>query len=439
MRGQLPNAPEIQNGKKRMVAFNTSVIKLILGLCHPSMEGGLTAPSSLWIPFFGVEFDFVKYIGYYDVDSSGRERRSLSLAARNKMNYIAETISKFEPVEIISPSGVTGRNSDCGRIEKITDRVFLRLFPSLGKKNAFIGKVGTVLTMLSFLSHLAIHIQKGETVIVYHSLAYCKPLYYLKRVKSFRLILEVEEIYGDVIGDVKAKKWELRLAKQADGYIFPTQLLSHLLNTEKKPELIIHGTYRVEPDRKCNIFGEHLHEGKNKIIHVVYAGTLDPRKGGAVAAAAAAEFLPENYYIHILGFGSDQEIQNMKDLVADIASRSKAKVSYDGLLSGEDYIRFIQSCDIGLSTQNPEAAFNATSFPSKILSYMANGLRVVSIRIPAIELSAIGDQLYYYDQQTPEEIAKAIQSVSMESEFDSRTCIQDLDKKFCVEMGDLLR
>ena len=129
----------------------------------------------------------------------------------------------------------------------------------------------------------------------------------------------------------------------------------------------------------------------------------------------------------------------MKDLISDIASRSKAKVTYDGLLSGEDYVRFIQSCDIGLSTQNPDAAFNATSFPSKILSYMANGLRVVSIRIPAIEQSAVGDALFYYARQTPEEIAKAILSVDMNATYDSRTRIQELDREFCAQIGDLLK
>lgn len=381
----------------------------------------------------------MKYIGYYDVDSNGREKRSLSLAARNKMTYIANTISEFEPVEIISPSVVTGRISDCGRDEKISDYVTLRLFPSLGRKNVIIGKIGTHVTKLLFLFHLTTHIQKGETVIAYHSLGYCKALYFLKKILPFRLILEIEELYGDVTGDEKARYWEFRLSKQADGYIFPTQLLSQLINTEKKPEVIIHGTYQLESDRKCNIFGSNLQEKKAEIVHVVYAGTLDPRKGGAVAAAAAAEFLPKNYHIHILGFGSAQEIQNMKDLITDIASRSEAKVSYDGLLSGEDYIRFIQSCDIGLSTQNPDAAFNATSFPSKILSYMANGLRVVSIRIPAIEQSAVGDQLYYYDQQTPEEIAKAILAVDMDATYDSRKCIKELDREFCTQLGVLLK
>ena len=108
------------------------------------------------------------------------------------------------------------------------------------------------------------------------------------------------------------------------------------------------------------------------------------------------------------------------------------------MLSGEDYIRFLQSCDIGLSTQNPDAAFNATSFPSKILSYMANSLQVVSIRIPAIEGSAIGEYMYYYDRQTPEEIAKAIMSVDMSNGMDPRQVIAGLDGTFRRHLKKLL-
>ena len=108
-------------------------------------------------------------------------------------------------------------------------------------------------------------------------------------------------------------------------------------------------------------------------------------------------------------------------------------------MSEEKYIRFIQSCDIGLSTQNPNAAFNDTSFPSKILSYLGNGLRVVSIRIPAIDLSSIGKYIYYYDRQGPEEIARAILNVDFKEPYDSRKAIMELADKFESEIAKLLK
>lgn len=92
-----------------------------------------------------------------------------------------------------------------------------------------------------------------------------------------------------------------------------------------------------------------------------------------------------------------------------------------------------------MSTQNPNAKFNDTSFPSKILSYMANGLRVVSIRIPAIEKSAVGKFMYYYDEQTPENIAKAIKSIDFSEEYDSRKTIGVLDKAFICDLKTMLK
>ena len=172
-------------------------------------------------------------------------------------------------------------------------------------------------------------------------------------------------------------------------------------------------------------------------IHVVYAGTFDPRKGGATAAAAT-EWLSEKYHIHILGFGSSNDTEHIKKVIQNTNEKSKATVTYDGLLSGEDYIQFLQKCQIGLSTQNPDADFNSTSFPSKILSYMANGLRVVTIRIPAIESSDVGQNLYYYDNQTPQDIAKAIMSVDLNDGYDGRVRIAELDKQFRNDLKILL-
>ena len=113
-------------------------------------------------------------------------------------------------------------------------------------------------------------------------------------------------------------------------------------------------------------------------------------------------------------------------------------MTYEGCLSGEQYIRFVQKCSIGLSTQKPDARFNDTSFPSKILSYLANGLRVVSIRIRAVEESPISDLVVYYNEQSPELIAKAITSVDMTCPFDGRDRINKLYQDFAGELDALL-
>ena len=377
----------------------------------------------------------MKYIAYYDTPANREENRNYVLAATNKIDYICNALNRLgHPVEIISASMTANRKGCEGKTVSVSENTSLKLLPCLGRGILPKRLLGRFLTRLRIFSELVFRTQKGENVLVYHSLGYVGTVALARKLKGFRLILEAEEIYADVSGKKWDRRREFKTFAAADAYVFPSELLNEIINKQNKPYAIIHGTYQAEQDRQCNIFQDEM-QGK---IHCVYAGTFDPRKGGAMAAVAAAEFLPENYHIHILGSGSDADRKNIRDLIANLSNKTKCDISYDGLLAGEKYIRFLQSCDIGLSTQNPNAAFNATSFPSKILSYMANGLRVVSIRIPAIEDSAVGEYMYYYNRQSPEEIAKAIRTVDINNGIDPRTIIAELDADFQTQLRRML-
>lgn len=241
--------------------------------------------------------------------------------------------------------------------------------------------------------------------------------------------MEVEEIYQDARDYSEyIKQSELNMFESADAYIFSTELLEQKLNHNHKPFVVIYGTYKVESQ-----FVDKWDDGK---IHVVYAGTFDPRKGGASAAVTAAMYLPSNYHLHVLGFGSENEVEDIKMKVNVVNEQAKAVVTYEGLLLGRDYIEFIQRCHIGLSTQNPDAIFNATSFPSKILSYMANGLAVVSVKIDAVTQASIGNDINYYIKQSPEEIANTIMQVDIQK--DCRDVITELNSEFIRKVKLLL-
>lgn len=379
----------------------------------------------------------LKYIAYYS-DPDGSEHRKAAPSADTKVDYLASAFQKIGyDVKVISKCGVGKCNSairyyDDYTIEK--NGIPVRFVPELTSKFRPLRFITR-----KIIKHNINRLIKEECIksdckiVIYHSLGMYDVISFLKEHKK-PFTLEVEEIYSDVMTKKKKRnrKKEDFMFSAASSYVFSTELLNREINKDNKPYIVCNGTYNVGQ----KLAEERIFEDKDK-IHCVYAGTFDPRKGGATAAAAA-EFLPENYHMHILGFGNEAETKAIKDLILEIAKKSSATVTYDGLLSGEKYIRFIQSCDIGLSTQNPDAAFNATSFPSKILSYMANGLRVVSIRIPAIECSAIGKHMYYYDKQTPEEIAKAIMAVNVNDNYDGRKVISQLDTEFRRDFAVLL-
>lgn len=369
------------------------------------------------------------YMAYYNSTNSS-ERRNAVLSSVNKMNYICEALeNNGYNTEIVSASGAVEKKFCKSKKVKLTDKTTLKLFSSLPRLNRIVSVIDRVILKTKLFLYMIKNTNKDSTVMVYHSLGYMSLVKRLKKLKGFKLIIEAEEIYGDVIGNEKTSQKEYEFFKIADGFIFPTELLSEKVNTEKKPEAIIYGTYHISK-KMPKLFTD----GK---IHCVYAGTLDPRKGGA-AAVEAALFLNGDYHIHILGFGNEKEKAEMLNIIDDISKKTEAKITYDGLLSGDEFTSFIQSCDIGFSTQSPDAAFNSTSFPSKILTYMVNGLRVVSIRIPAIEKSAVGKFMYYYDEQTPENIAKAIKSIDFSEEYDSRKAIGMLDKDFICDLKKML-
>lgn len=342
----------------------------------------------------------MKYIGYYSLPEV-QPQRVVPLAGRNKMTYTANLLAEIcGHVDIYSPA-ITAHGAESsprGNLE-VNDHITLHLFRTIRNNTHFKARVNNVLALFQLFVTLLFKTKKDEPILVYHSLAYSKLILFAKRIRRFKLILELNEMYSDVTTNLaKKKKIELKIISNADAFMFPNDLMNTMFNHKHKPFVVEYGIYTPE----CK-YSEKFNDGK---IHVVYAGTFNPAKGGA--AAAAANYLPSNYHVHILGFGSKNQIEELERIAEYVNKKDGCKITYDGKLDGIEFIKYLQKFHIGLSTQNPDAAFNATSFPSKILTYLANGLQVVSIDIPAISESELKDDIIFYSNQTPHEIAKAI-------------------------------
>ena len=215
----------------------------------------------------------------------------------------------------------------------------------------------------------------------------------------------------------------------ADAYIFPTEKLDKFINTSCKPSVVVYGPYELRERNDAKEWGEK--------IHVVYAGTFEPSKG-VLDAINAARFLNEDYCIHILGNGSDIQVKKVKDTIEDLRRTTQCKVIYEGEKVGEEFYSFMCSCDIGLSPQDPKALYNATSFPSKVLTYISCGLRVVSIDIDTIKSSKVSDKIYFYHDQTPKEIAKTIMSVDLSREYKYQEIICELQQDFKKQLEKIM-
>lgn len=368
----------------------------------------------------------IKYIGFYDIEELEQKRIS-ALSAINKMNYIIKALNNMgKDVTLISPSWTNGTNNvKKVNMQKGSNRY---IFPKSFKWKGMFKIINIIYSNIWLLFYLLKNCKKNETIIVYHSIYLINILILVKKIKKIKILLEVEEIYSDI--SYKNKRKELKMFELADKYIFVTEMLNKKVNVNNKPYCISHGTYKSEDQ-----LIDKYNDGK---IHVVYSGIIDKQKKGAFTALSICKYLNEKYMLQIIGFGSQENVDILVDEIDKNNKVNECKAVFDGKLTGNEYIEYLQRCDIGLSTQDPHGEYNVTSFPSKILAYLSNGLRVVSVNIPAIKTSNVGNILYYYNGDSPEDIANTIKKININEDYNSRKLIEQLDKNFTEKLRHVL-
>ncbi len=280
-------------------------------------------------------------------------------------------------------------------------------------------------------------LENGDILIVYHSIWFMGMLEKVLRKKKVKLIFQVNEFYSDVYQNPKLKKPEIEYLKQAEAYIFTSRKQAEYLQAVKKPSTIIQGTCFVDAAKQEEVLAERKRHETNVMKHIVYAGVFEKRKGVG-NAIMMARYLDQSYCIHIIGFGTKDQIEEMKKDIAESNSVSSCQIVYDGCLKGKEYEDYLLKCDIGLCTQNKNASFNETSFPSKIMSYMTNGLRVVCVRIPAIENSFVKDSVFFYDEDSPQAIAECVKKIDFDDDYDSLDVLRKEDSRIAADLKSII-
>lgn len=368
---------------------------------------------------------------YYLIHFDNKTNRNVTPSAITKGKYVASALASCSSeVEIVSLAYPT-KDSQDEVYYQVSENVICHLFKGKYSNNRIIRYLNHKLYDKKIRKYLKQNVKKDDIVVVYHSLANMKLVKYIKKNITDKIVYEVEEIYGDVINDEKTKTKELKAFKNASSYIFSNDYLNSIINTKQLPYVTCYGTYEI-PTLYKEAFNDNL-------IHCLYAGTLDRQKQGAAIAINTARYLPNNYIIHILGFGTSQDLSYTKNLIDEINKQyGVTKVIYEGVKLNEEYLKFIQKCQIGLSTQNMDASFNDTSFPSKILSYMSNGLEVVSANIGVVKNSKISQYIHFYEVQDEKAIANVILNINLNAKSNNVDVVKELDKEFKEDLKAML-
>lgn len=349
----------------------------------------------------------IKYIGFYDIVDNAEEKRAFSLAASNKMDYVSYALKDIGyQTHIISPSWITNSEAKYQKRRTINIDSYkkLTLTPSFGARTK-IAKYLRILFSLAWLTFFLVkESQKKEVVIAYHSPWLLVPLLITKKIKKIKIVLELEEIHSEVWQLKKLfSLMEKRLINIADEYILVTEKLKERIGV--KDAIILHGSYF--PNLYLNMKKQY------DLIKVVYAGSIDKVKSGAIRIVKASKYLPCNYEVYILGFGAKEDIDAMLEAIDSVNKvLGRQRCFYLGVKTGEEFNRFLQQCHIGVNSQLV-GQYMATAFPSKILTYMANGLKVVSTKVETVMSSKLSPLIVFANDDQPISIAEAISNVDV--------------------------
>lgn len=372
----------------------------------------------------------IKYIGFYDLPTS-RYKRAAALSATNKMDYICDSINKAGyKVHLISPSWFIDSLSHIKYQKKtevkISEHKKLTLVPSFKTSNKYTEYLKIIYSLTWLFFWLILNVKKEEKILVYHSPWLALPLIWAKKIKKFKIVLEVEEIYGEVWTIKRMlSQWEKKIIEKSDNYISVSDVLADILGNKVKA--VVYGNYSISLE-------ENSHKN-NGLVNIIYAGAIDYVRGGAYNAVRCAKFLPDNYKMHLCGYGNSNSIIELEKMIAQINLEMSREVCvFHGEIPDNKFSEFLHNFHIAINPQKGGQNMD-TLFPSKIIKYLSHNLRVVSTRIKSIDKSAIASLIIFSNDETPESFANAILQIDLNSLYDSKTVIKKLDDKFIKDIG----
>lgn len=373
----------------------------------------------------------VFYVCFYS--DLGMERKLITYpSVIPKIDYVVKKIKETgKEVLLVSQSmALSGKFN--GRRERIDQLEVHKYFSSINVKNKILKKINIFIHWIKILIYLLTNVRKNDKLIVYNSLFNRWWLKVYSKVFRRKYIIEIEDVFSELSEkNKKYSKIEWEMFILADAHICINDLVFNKL-PENKEKIISYGSYLLPK--------LYIKKEQSKCIKLVYAGVIEQEREAAFLAVKAAGLLPKSYSLDVLGFGTDHNIEVLKELITSV-DNGDGRIKYCGMKNGREYYAHLQGCDIALSThrynnENIKSAEN--TFPSKILVYMANNLRVVAQKLDVLVNSKVGGELYYYDCPNPQEIAKAIMSIDINDNYDSRKTIAELDEKFGKELINIL-
>lgn len=372
----------------------------------------------------------VFYIGCYDNLDNNRNLNTQP-SGITKMNYIKQAlkdagfyVSIFSVAEC-KPNKFVLNKREKIQVDKFED---INYIVSIGRKNIILKLISRFLLIVQLSYYLLCKRTKDDIILIYHSLAIAPVIKLIQMVCIRQIYFEVEEIYQAVYKASRSKvDEEINYLKKGKGFIFVNDIVKEKCGIKGK-SAVCYGNYLMQ--KKSTLLNN-----KDEKIHIIYAGVIEGEGTDVYLTMDVAKYLSSQYHVHILGYGLDTNINKMLSYLRKL--KTECTISYDGCLSGSEYLNFLSKCHIGLCTRVLEDEYSDYAFPSKLLVYLSNNLRTICTPVSAIVKSKISSYILFPIDKTPESIAKLILAIDINKVVDNKRLLQELHNDFIVQLQSL--
>jgi hypothetical protein len=380
--------------------------------------------------------DYVYYVGFYSKLDNPNNFHVFP-AINTKMDYIKSAIKKADfkiTLFALGEAQTKKRHIFKRRTEIVDNQEKIIYVNTFGRPSAFYRIISRFWLLFQLFYFLSFEVKKGSTVIYYHSFATIMTVKLSRFFNKYKLIFEVEEIFQAAWkGSIKKIENEVKYLKNADAYILVNDLIASKCGFDTNPFAVCYGDYRSMGN--LNNKKSYI----NDSINIVYAGVIGDKNSDVYLSIETMNFLPNNYLLHILGYGIESDTVQMKIKISEMNKYFKYdKIIYHGSLFGEEYTNFLSTCQIGLSTRVLEDKYSDFTFPSKVLVYLCNNLITISSPISCIMKSKISDSIFFYEQSTPQSVSEKILSINP-NEFNksNNDLLGKLDDSFVNQLKEI--
>ena len=350
------------------------------------------------------------YLGYFSTLEG--DERFCSLAANNVCTYIKDTLCKDSKDEIVVVNLAQDKRhyKFSKSLRRKKENCTFISIPRFGS-GRLLSPLSTFLASRWIKRFLAKEAGDNDKAIIYHSLNTLKLEIFIS--KHYHSILQVEEIYGDVLKKPdKTKAYELSIINSFMNHIFVSESLRNDPRIKSNRNAVFYGSYSLP--KLPNVISKDKKS-------IVYSGTLEKNKG-IEFACELMKSLPE-YKLHIYGFGSELR---KKELLEEYGKLPN--IEFHQPVSDVQLNHLLPFFTFGLSPLDPKLGFASTAFPSKILTYLKSNLIVISSKFDSVLKSPFKNYVILADYDI-DSFKQAIIDAHGHN-IDGRKLIKELDLKF---------